>query len=217
MDKIKLTVTHAVVYTYTCAYIHYNSGWTPHRSVAIINMKIWVHEHTHTSSDQPFIHTHVQLYTIKLVYIYSPNCHLCCCNVCLLTCAAIMGPQYTYLLCSLTSTTSEYSLTYERSDSSGTFIATLKTLVCIQSILDYCGETFSLVPWLIHWSMVGLGGCGLAHFIHGHTSVALGVAKGKPIIALSKPFLGHRGISHCSLATSRSCNSRGLGDCLRNQ
>ena len=125
-----------------------------------------------------------------------------------------MGPQYTYLLCSLTSTTSEYSLTYERSDSSGTFIATLKTLVCIQSILDYCGGTFSLVLWLIHWGMVGLGGCGLAHSIHGHTIHLwhLGVAKGKPIIALSKPFLGHRGISHCSLTGNITfMQQQGLG------
>ena len=89
--------------------------------------------HTHTSSDQPFIHTQN---TIKLVYIYSPNCHLCCCNVFLLTCAAIMGPQYTYLLCSLTSINSEYSLANEVALYSSTFIATLKTLVCIQSILD---------------------------------------------------------------------------------
>ena len=46
--------------------------------------------------------------------------------------------------------------------------------------------------------MAGLGGCGFAHSIHGHTIHLwhLGVAKGKPIIALSKPFLGHRVISH---------------------
>ena len=177
------------------------------------------HTHTHTHIFRPTIYTHtnVQLYTIN--YIYSPNCHLCCCNVFLLTCAAIMGPQYTYLLCSLTSTTSEYSLTYERSNSSGTFIATLKTLVCIQSILDYCGGTFSLVLWLIHWGMAGLGGCGLAHSIHGHTIHLwhLGVAKGKPIIALSKPFLGHRVISLSQFDWQCHVHATAGGGCLRNQ